>query len=503
MNEETAQEMGELAIEFGGSYRVPETQPARSRRGCPRRSLVIEPHLRALTDTLPSCFWLDQPERPAPRPALCSGEEADLAIVGGGFTGLWSALQAKESNPERDVVLLEADAVAEGASGRNGGFADPSLTHGLFNGLRHFPDEIEVIEKLGSENYEGFLAALERHRIDGVESNGVLSVATAPHQVEGLREYLRELQRFGEAGEFLERDAVRAELDSPTYLAGVWRHRGSIVDPARLAWGLRDAILGLGVRVYEATPVKRLARAGARLELRCETGCVRADKIVLATNAFRSPLRRMRRATIPVWDYALVSEPLTAAQRASLGWKRRQGVGDSGNQFHYYRLTVDDRILWGGYDAIYHFGSRTDARFQQRPESFEGLSRRFFETFPQLAGLRFSHGWGGPIATTTRFCMDAGSAYRGRVSWAIGYTGLGVVASRFGARVALDLLDRPDAPHLALRYVRKRPFPWPPEPLRSIGVALTQRALARADRNQGHRGPWLRLLDRTGLGFDS
>ncbi len=191
--------------------------------------------------------------------------------MGGGFTGLWSALQAKESNPERDVVLLEADAVAEGASGRNGGFADPSLTHGLFNGLRHFPDEIEAIEKLGSENYEGFLAALERHGIDGVESNGVLSVATAPHQVEGLREYLRELQRFGDAGEFLERDAVRAELDSPTYLAGVWRHRGSIVDPARLAWGLRDAILGLGVRVYVASPVQRLARAGARLELRCET----------------------------------------------------------------------------------------------------------------------------------------------------------------------------------------------------------------------------------------
>jgi glycine/D-amino acid oxidase-like deaminating enzyme len=198
-----------------------------------------------------------------------------------------------------------------------------------------------------------------------------------------------------------------------------------------------------------------------------------------------------------------MSEPLSQAQMASLGWRHRQGVGDSGNQFHYYRLTVDDRILWGGYDAIYHYGSRIDPAFEHRRESFEGLSRRFFDTFPQLAGLRFTHGWGGPIATTTRFCLDAGTAHAGRVSWAIGYTGLGVVASRFGARVALDLLDRPDAPHLGLRLVRKRALPWPPEPLRFIGVALTQRALARADRNQGRRGLWLRLLDWAHLGFNS
>ena len=181
----------------------------------------------------------------------------------------------------------------------------------------------------------------------------------------------------------------------------------------------------------------------------------------------------------------------------------RQGLGDSGNQFHYYRLTVDNRIVWGGYDAIYHYGSRIRPEHQQRRASFVGLSQRFFETFPQLEGLRFTHTWGGPIATTTRFCMDVGTAYRRRVSWATGYTGLGVVASRFGARVALDLLDRSKAPHLALRFVRRRPFPWPPEPFRALAVELTQRGLAKADRNEGRRGPWLQLLDSLGLGFDS
>jgi glycine/D-amino acid oxidase-like deaminating enzyme len=424
--------------------------------------------------------------------------------VGGGFTGLWAAVQAKEEEPDRDVVLLEADTVAEGASGRNGGFADPSLTHGLSNGLHHFPGEMESIEKLGSENYHGYVAALERLGIDAhLEQTGTLAVATAPYQVEGLRESLEQHRKFGEEGEWFDRDAVREQLDSPTYQAGYWRRSGSIVDPARVAWGLRDAALRLGVRIYEHTRVDGLSAAVAGIEVRTEAGSVRADKAVLATNAFRSPLRRMRRATIAVWDYALVTEPLSASRLASLGWKNRQGVGDSGNQFHYYRLTVDDRILWGGYDAIYHFGNRIRSEYQQHRACFEGLSSRFFATFPQLEGLRFTHTWGGPIATTTRFCLDVGTAYQRRVSWAGGYTGLGVVASRFGARTALDLLDRPDAPHLALRFLKRRPFPWPPEPIRSLAVELTQRGLAKADRNEGRRGPWLRLLDGLGLGFDS
>jgi glycine/D-amino acid oxidase-like deaminating enzyme len=469
-----------------------------------QREISIDPHLQALVDAEPQCFWLAQPERPSARAALKGDESADLLIVGGGLTGLWAAIHAKEDDPARDIVLLEGDAIALGASGRNGGFADPSLTHGLNNGLHHFPDEMQAIEKAGDENYEGYLAALERYGIDArVERTGALSVATAPYQVEELRAYFATLEEFGEEAQWLDRDAVRAELDSPTYEAGVWRHSGAIVDPARLVWGLCDAALRLGVRIYEGSRVESLSVSGAGMEVRTSAGRVLADKVVLATNAFRSPLRRMRRRTIAVWDYVLMSEPLSPGQLQSIGWQRRQGTGDSGNQFHYYRLTVDNRILWGGFDAVYHFADRIDPSFEQRRASFEGLSSRFFNTFPQLEGLRFSHTWGGPIATTTRFCMDVGSAHDRRVSWATGYTGLGVVASRFGARVALDLLDRPDAPHLALGLVRKRPFPWPPEPIVSAAVKMTQLGLAKADRNAGRRGPWLSLLDRLHLGFDS
>ncbi|MCS5636837.1 MAG: FAD-binding oxidoreductase [Myxococcota bacterium] len=464
----------------------------------------MDPHLRAIGQTEPSCFWLDQANRPQASASLEDDEEADLAIVGGGFTGLWAALQAAEADPRRKIVLIEATRIAQGASGRNGGFADPSLTHGLENGYAHFPAEMEAILALGQENYLGFQASLQRHGIDAhFEETGTLEVATGQYLVDGLHEFLELMKRFGEEASFLDRDALRAELDSPTYKGGVFRPKTALLDPARLAWGLLSAVKTLGVRVYEETPMLGVRRHGPGVEVRTAAGRIRAEKCVLATNAFKSPVRRVRRATVPIWDYVLVSEPLSSERMSTLGWQRRQGVGEETNQFHYYRLTHDNRILWGGYDAIYHFGSHIRPDHEQRRASFEGLSARFFETFPQLEGLSFTHSWGGPIASTTRFCLDAGTSHGGRVSWAGGYTGLGVVASRFGARIALALVDDPERPELSLSLVRKRPVPWPPEPLRSLVIGLTQRELARADRNQGRRGVWLRLLDRLGLGFNS
>ena len=175
---------------------------------------------------------------------------------------------------------------------------------------------------------------------------------------------------------------------------------------------------------------------------------------------------------------------------------------DLGNQFHYYRLTADNRILWGGYDAIYHYGRRIDGSLDQRPETFELLARQFFETLPQLEGLRFSHRWAGVIDTSTRFCAFYGTTHRGRTAYALGFTGLGVGASRFGADVMLDLLAGEETERTRLEMVRKKPLPFPPEPLAWIGIQLTRWSLARADET-GRRNLWLRLLDRVGLGFDS
>jgi len=275
-----------------------------------------------------------------------------------------------------------------------------------------------------------------------------------------------------------------------------------MVEPARLAWGLRRAVLDAGVRVYEGTTVTSLEEHAGALHARTGVGEVRADRVVLGTNAFPPLLRRLRLMTVPVYDYVLVTEPLTPAQRAAVGWAGRQGVGDASNLFHYYRLTRDDRVLWGGYDAVYHYGSRIDRSLEQGA-THDLLARQFFATFPQLEGLRFTHRWAGVIDTCTRFTAFFGTAHGGRVAYALGYTGLGVAGTRFGADVALDLLGGQETERTRLAMVRERPLPFPPEPLRSAGVQLTRWSLARADARGGRRNLWLRALDRVGLGFDS
>jgi glycine/D-amino acid oxidase-like deaminating enzyme len=459
----------------------------------------------ALIDARHLPYWLDGPV-PDPCQALAGRTTADLAVVGGGYTGLWTALLAKEADPSRDVVLLEARTVGWAASGRNGGFCSASLTHGLRNGLDRFPAEMATLERLGRENLDGIEAAVAAYDIDcSFERTGELTVATTAWQADELRELPALAAQTGGSAEWLDADAVRARVDSPTYLGGVLDADGcAMVDPVRLARGLRDACLRLGVRIHENTPVEGVDGSGPAVVLRTPYGRVTAGRVALGTGVVRRPLlRRLSSYVVPVWDYALMTEPLTAEQRAAVGWADRHGLSDAGNLFHYYRVTDDWRILWGGYDAVYHFGGRTDDRLASSPGTFLTLAEHFFATFPQLEGLRFSHAWGGVIDTCSRFSAFWGTAHRGRVGYVAGYTGLGVGATRFGGQVLLDLLDGRTTERTELEMVRRRPVPFPPEPVRWAGVELTRRALAKADGRGGRRGPWLRTLDAMGLGFDS
>jgi glycine/D-amino acid oxidase-like deaminating enzyme len=460
------------------------------------RTVTARGHRDSWREARPGSFWLDTSDRPEPRPPLAGDTRCDLAVVGGGYTGLWTALRAKERDPGRDVVLVEGDRVGWAASGRNGGFCSASLTHGSANGRDRWPAEYDLLHRLGQANLDAIELTLRRYGVHcDFRRTGELDVATADWQVDALR--------AGE-GEFLDRDAVRAELDSPTYLAGAWNRDGcAIVDPARLAWGLADAAEGLGVRIVENTRVTGIRREGTAIRVDTAHGRLDARQVALGTNAFRPLLRRLRLSTVPVYDYVLVSEPLRAEQLAAIGWANRQGVGDSANQFHYYRLTADDRILWGGYDAIYHYGGHVRAGYDHRPATYDVLAEHFFRTFPQLDGLRFTHRWGGAIDTSTRFCAFYGTAMRGQVAYALGYTGLGVGATRFGAEVMLDLLDGRPSERTGLEMVRRRPVPFPPEPFAYVGIEITRRSLARADEHAGRRNAWLRTLDRLGLGFDS
>ena len=462
----------------------------------------MEPHLRALADSKFACLWLDQDARPERLDPLKGSQRCELLIVGGGFTGMWAALQAKEKHPELDIILIEATEIGDGASGRNGGFLSASLAHGDNNTDYHFPGEKERLTQLGHQNLREFIDTLDRYNIDArYEGTGSLSVTTRLDQNEEL---IEEASELGDDAVWFDREEIQREIHSPTYMGGLWDRRGQagLVDPAYLCWGLKKTIVSLGVRVFEGTPMVRMDPRSEGMTIECPDGSVRCQKILMATNAFRSPVGQIRRSVIPVFDYLLATEPMTPEQQELVGWKRRQGLSNAANMFHYYRLTHDNRIVWGGGTTVcYYYGNRTEGAVTDPPQRMERLAADFFETFPQLEGIRFTHRWSGIIASSTRFCMVPGSAYDGRLAWSVGYTGQGVGATRFGARIALEMLGYYPTDVLDMNFVSKKTLPWPPEPLRWIGVTLTRSEMDRADRNNGKRGLWLKILDRLNLGF--
>jgi glycine/D-amino acid oxidase-like deaminating enzyme len=456
-------------------------------RDVPARELIEA----SLADTVHASFWLDTAPPPA-YPCLEHDITADLLIVGGGYVGLWSAVRAKERNPEKSVVLIEMNRIGWAASGRNGGFCEASLTHGRENGLARWPDEFDELERLGKQNLDDIEETVARYGMDvAFERTGTLSVATEPHQIEWV---LSDPSSLNET-------EIRQQINSPTYLAGAWhKDDAAMVHPAKLVAELARVATDLGVQIFEQTKAERFGRG---LRVITPRAVVTATQIILATNAYPNLLKRNALMTVPVYDYVLTTEPLSTKQMKSIGWSERQGVSDLANQFHYYRLTADNRILFGGYDAVYHFGGRVNPDYEDRRESFERLASHFFTTFPQLSDVRFTHRWSGPIDSSSRFCAFYGSARKNRVAYALGFTGLGVGASRFAADVMLDRLDGIDSERTRLTMVSTRPTPFPPEPLASVGINLVRRSMDRADHNRGKRNLFLRTLDALGMGFDS
>ncbi len=468
----------------------------------------MQAHLEALKDAKALPLWHDSNEQPEPLPPIDNDKQCELLIVGGGFTGLWAALQAKERSPDADIILIEQTFVADGASGRCGGFLNTSLAHGETNTEYQFPGEADKLEELGTQNMKEFLETLERYDIDArYEHTGAMSVALDEAAAQRLQKDYEKYKAAGDDVVFFDKEGVREQVNSPKMHAGLWERDGQdgVIDPARLCWGLKATILKLGVRIFEGTKLLDIQPVGKdRMKATCEGGVIHSDKVLMGTNAFRGAIGKIRRSVIPVWDYQIATEPLSQEQIDLINWgNTRHALADYNNMFHYFRLTKDNRITWGGGGAVrYYFNNGTDRSLEQVPARFEQLSKEFFEYFPQMEGkVKFTHKWAGIIATSTRFCMVPGTAYNGRMAWSVGYTGHGVGASRFGARVGIELLGYAPTDILQMQFVKKKAMPWAPEPLRWIGVKITQMELSRADRNGGKRGLWLKMLDAMNLGF--
>ena len=469
----------------------------------------MEKHLEALKDAVIRPLWHDPDIMPEPLAPISSDEKCELLIVGGGFTGLWAAMQVKERKPDADIILIEQTFIGDGASGRCGGFLSTTLAHGETNTEYRFPEEAGRLEELGIQNMKEFLETLERYDIDArYEKTGEMRVALDPESAGRLKAEYQQAKAGGEDVVWFDQAAVREQVNSPMYYAGLWERGGQdgVIDPARLCWGLKDVLVNrLGVRIFESTRLLGVEPVGKNaMRADCEGGVIHSKKVLLATNAFTSTIGRIRRSVIPVWDYQIATEPLTDEQLDRIGWGKtsRHALADDVNMFHYFRLTKDNRITWGGGEAVrYYFNNGIGEKYMDATACYEQLAEEFFEMFPQLEDVKFSNKWGGIIATSTRFCMVPGMAYDGRMAWSVGYTGHGVGASRFGARIGIELLGYEPTDIIKMQFVTRRSLPWTPEPFRWLGVRLTQRALIKADRNGGKRGLWLKILDRLGLGF--
>jgi glycine/D-amino acid oxidase-like deaminating enzyme len=468
-------------------------------------------HSDALQDAIARPLWHDPAIMPEPMPALSSDESCELLIVGGGFTGLWAAIQAVERKPDIDIILIEQTFVADGASGRNGGFLNTSITHGETNVEAHFPSEADRLKELGIANMKELLLTLEKYNIDArYEQTGSTTVALDAESAIRLYQDFEESKNAGEDVVWFDKDDMRAQVNSPRFYGGYLNRTGQdgVIDPARLCFGLRDVLLKqLNVRIFENTKLIGVEPVGKTgMKSICSGGEIFSEKVLLATNAFTSSVAKIRHSVIPVWDYQIATEPLTDQQLEKITWGKsesRHALSDFVNMFHYFRMTQDNRITWGGGPAVRSYFNRgINMELMDAPDCYEQLATEFFEMFPQLEGdLKFSNKWGGIIATSTRFCMVPGVAYNGRLAWSVGYTGHGVGASRFGARIGIELLGYQPTGLIKMKFVTKKALPWVPEPICWPAVKFTQSELTRADNNNGRRGLWLRLLDMLGLGF--
>jgi glycine/D-amino acid oxidase-like deaminating enzyme len=457
--------------------------------------------LQALANTRFTTYWLDSLDAVDDEAALDRDTSCDLLVAGGGFCGLWSAIQAKEQNPNRDVVLIEARSVANGASGRPAAIMSTSVMHGIDNTERIFPDDVRELERLGQENMDAFKQTIERYQIDcDIEWGGEMKVSIGDQGLDSIDEEHELYLKYGHDAVKLDKAGVQAEIKSPIFHGGTWsRQRSGTVHPGKLVRGLKRAALELGVRLFENTPllVNRKIPTGVLAET--PGAIITAKKVLLATNAWAAGHRHISRRVAAIRDRILVTEPLTGEQMEKLGWQNRQGIYDTRTQLNYMRLTADNRILFGGRLA-YFFGNNTDPDHDRTPQPYIRLAQSFYRTFPQLAEeIRFSHAWSGPIGLTTRMAVHYQKYHDGDMVFAGGYSGFGVTASRFGARVGLAILDGVDIPETRMQFALTVPDYIPPEPFRWIGAQITMYALDTLDEKGGWRKPWIWMVQKMGF----
>lgn len=436
----------------------------------------------ALYEFYVDSFWMDSAGmwNDPVRPPLRGAQKADVVIVGGGFCGMATAHHLAGRMPGKRIVLLEGARCGYGASGRNGGFADPGM-----------PGLGWVYETLGPEGARAYwdataLGLAQIHAFASeydcdLEANGSLELATDPAHLDDLAEQQRRYRSMGLETELLDRAAVQRAIASDRFVGGLRIPSHAVLNPAKLALGMRSAIEAAGVVISERSKVLAI-EPGRPVRIRTEYADIETAKAVVALNGYAPQIGLFAERILPLTNYVCATEPLSSAQLASIGWNGREGLADTRTQFMYLRLTKDGRIVFGGESSPYFYGS-SPATGAYRP-SIERLQKSLLATFPQLEGIGFTHAWGGTMGFTRDFVPSIGRlGDSDDVFYGVGFCGEGVVMTQLAGMILARLVAGEEDSLTRLPIVGKR-IPWiGPEPLRSLAVRLTEWALTTLGSN--------------------
>jgi len=411
-------------------------------------------------------YWLNSYGPYTPNDPLQGDLTTDVAIIGGGYTGLATAYFLRKAEPTMRVAVLEGEVVGYGASGRNGGFAmtlfglEPAVTAALFGkqrtaeAHRYCERSVDLVRDL-----------IREHAMQSdFEYTGFLRLATMPGFVKRIQHDLEILTSQGVTGiEWIDQAAARAEVNSPLVL-GAWREpRCGILNPAKHVRELKRVAEGAGALVYERTPVSEIKREG-KFTLRTPQGTLTAEKIVLATNAYSHLIPEIKRKQVPAFTHMVITDPLTPDQLDSIGWKNRSGLEDARNLVHYLRLTIDNRIAIGGSDVTLAYGRDMDRDLNEK--TFRQLEQDTVTLFPGLKGVKFVYRWGGPVSVPIDMAPAIGQVGDARAWYSLGCVGHGVAPTHLNGQTLADLLLERQTDLTSIWFVQRRTLPWPPEPLR-------------------------------------
>ena len=437
-------------------------------------------------------FWLETcGDDLTPRPPLNGSIIADVAIMGAGYTGLWTAYYLLRRDPSLRIAVVEREIAGFGASGRNGGWCYPGfpVSPGLLR-ERFGIEAVRAISRVMDDTVDEIERVIGEEGIDAQwRRGGALRLARGEHQRAAIEDSFRTLEALGLADHYqlLDADQTAEKVRVTDVVASLFNPAGASIHPARLARGLARAVERRGGTIYEQTPVLDY-EGGDKPRLMTPRGDVRARTLVLAGEAYGQELPKLRRTLVPMYSLIVLTEPLSESDWAQIGWRNRELVASSRLSVDYLNRTADGRILFGGRGAPYKLHSRIADALDRHEPTHDMLRRMTVEWFPILRDVRFTHAWGGPLGMprdwmpTTSYDAAAGIARAG------GYTGQGVATANLFGRIMADLITGAVTPLTQLPTANHRSPRWEPEPLRWLGIRFAQEGFARLDRNAERTG---------------